>query len=215
VILRIYTLWSWFWLVLSMTEHAPRFFIAFFAIATLLSTTAIAARGAVRYQERHTLDRRRRLLAQRDAARAQREAERSQFLDRVKAESLPAHEADLDVSNPTSVVRRRLASGGVHVPLGPCECPAYPRRHKHAGTPAERAVVAQHHTVRPAVKPCTEGGPCRAADREIAFDPRGNRVGSLCTKCDRRRAWLPFLENGAPENNPGKLPGKPVRNHTA
>jgi hypothetical protein len=44
---------------------------------------------------------------------------------------------------------------------------------------------------------CTEDGPCRAVDRITVNDPAGNRVGSLCTRCNRRRAWLPFLENGA------------------
>jgi hypothetical protein len=45
---------------------------------------------------------------------------------------------------------------------------------------------------RPVPRACTEGGPCRAADRIIVC-ANGNRVGSLCTRCDRRRYWLPYV----------------------
>jgi hypothetical protein len=101
-----------------------------------------------------------------------------------------AHETDLDVSNPTSVIRQRRESGELYVPLGTCECEAYPRPHQHAGTAAERAVAAQSRTT---VKPCTEGGPCRAADREIIYDGLGNRAASRCNRCERERYWLPYI----------------------
>jgi len=152
---------------------------------------SVAAKLGSNRIDRRGLDRRHRLLALRDAARAQREAERHEFLDRVKAESsLPAHEVDLDVSNSTSVIRRWRESGALYVPLGTCECEAYPRPHQHAGTAAERSVAAQSRTT---VKPCTEGGPCRAADREIIYDGLGNRAASRCNRCERERYWLPYI----------------------
>lgn len=182
--LRLYTLWCVLWLVTSVVDHAS----PFFAIATIATSMALATRGAIRHQERQTLNRHHRLLAQRDQDRARR----SQFLAQVKAESLPAHEVQLDVSNPTSVIRQRLESGGLYVPLGTCRCAAYPRPHQHAKTPLHSA-PAQHHVVRPAVKPCTEGGPCRAADREIIYDGLGNRAASRCSRCEKERYWLPYV----------------------
>lgn len=186
--LRLYTLWCVLWLVASVVDHASPFFTAFFAIATIVSSMALASRGALRHQERQTLNRRDGLLAQRDQDRARR----SQFLARVKAESLPAHEVQLDVSNPTSVIRQRLESGALYVPLGTCRCAAYPRSHQHAKTSLHSAPV-QHPVIRPAVKPCTEGGPCRAVDREIIYDGLGNRAASRCSRCEKERYWLPYV----------------------
>lgn len=113
-------------------------------------------------------------------------------LTAIKAENRPAHEVQLDASNPTSVIRQRLESGDLYVPLGTCRCAAYPRAHQHAKTPLHSA-PAQHHVVRPAVKPCTEGGPCRAADREIIYDGLGNRAASRCSRCEKERYWLPYV----------------------
>jgi hypothetical protein len=51
-------------------------------------------------------------------------------------------------------------------------------------------------STRPAVKPCTEGGPCKIGHRRVVHDVRGVRVASLCTKCGRHEYWQPFIDLG-------------------
>ena len=122
-------------------------------------------------------------------AQMEHEAELLRLAETVKQTA--AAEKELDIDNPTAVIRRRCESGALYVPIGPCTCTAYPQSHRHAGSAPVRSAPA-----KPVVKPCTEGGPCRAVDREIIRDPAGNRVASRCTRCERERYWLPFLQKG-------------------
>jgi hypothetical protein len=128
--------------------------------------------------------------------RTYREVRRAKNREVVYVSEMPGGtDVRLDTSNPTSVIRRRLESGALYVPLGTCQCDAHPRPHQHAGTTPVRSAPAQL-TAAPPQPDCRDGGPCRAGHRRAVHDARGNRVASLCTHCNRQEYWQPFLAYG-------------------
>jgi hypothetical protein len=192
----------------------------------LMLVVAVAAIGFI-HEGRDRIQRKMALRAVhgRELVLAQRDLERysnrvttdevqnamNSVLTAIKAENRTAHEVDLDTHNPTAVIRQRRESGALYVPLGTCECAAYPRPHRHAGTnkvrqpaslgqiarmsPEQRAEYKRNKPEPP--KPCTEGGPCKIGHRRVVHDVRGVRVASLCTKCWKHEYWQPFLDLGA------------------
>jgi hypothetical protein len=58
--------------------------------------------------------------------------------------------------------------------------------HRHPATRAREYTQIK-------TKPCTAGSPCKIGHRRVVRDLQGNRVATLCIKCDRQENWQPFI----------------------